>query len=536
MRKHSSVIFLTILVVSACQTAVTPVLETPPVTERIAETPAQTDSPVQSTATLSDTPTPIPTSTATLIPSPAISPTPIPLEDLFTTISIPVGGRACGSLTFKADATAQQIALANRNSLKTNFYSYDVRIADLPPEVSIEGLGTSESDSQCISTTPAIPPGNYTLPVVLTLYQEESNIPNSQTHKFLVEETFLIHLRVLPPVSSTTGLISFVSNQAGNSDYGLYVTNREGSELTRIAGELYTPAIYAWSPDGAQIAFATREGLFLNDARGQEKVSFSSARPNYISWSPDGQWILAPSYGENGDLFAADGSQSVKLPRRPSDGAWSPDSTRIAYIANPDDQPDLFIIDVASMQVSQLTDDDTNERNPAWSPDGKWIVYNSYTGSDESLNVISTEGNELAVLSDSILQDARAKWSPNSTKLIFPQGSSGKYQLMMVDRDGSNPVSITGEPRSAGLSNYAWSPDGQKIAYLDGCDVSLIDLNQMQPVVLQEDACYFSFSPDGQQLLSIESHQVMLVNADGAVTTILVPEGLGWQSDPLWQP
>jgi len=283
MRKLSLVIFLAIFVLAACQTAATPEFETPPDPGIIGQTPAQTDSLVQPTATLFNTPTPIPTSTATLIPSPAISPTPIPPEQLFTTLSVPVGGRSCGSFTFKIDSVAQQIAYANRSLLKTNFYSYDVLINDLPPEVSINGFDAEESDSQCVSTMPAIQPGDYAFPILFTLYQEESNIPNPQSHTLLAEETYLIHLRVLPPVNSTTGLISFVSNQEGKYDYGLYVTNRMGTELTRIAGELYTPARYAWSPDGTHIAFGKHDGLFLSDARGQEVVLLSSALPNSVN-------------------------------------------------------------------------------------------------------------------------------------------------------------------------------------------------------------------------------------------------------------
>ena len=539
MNKISFVKFLMAFVLSSCQTAITPDLETPSTPRTAVLTPGKLDSPEQPTATPPNTPTPIPTFTATFIPSPVISPTPIPLEKLFTTISVPIGGRSCGSFTFKIDSVAQQIAFANRSLLKTNFYSYEVLINDLPLEVSVDGFGTKDSNSQCVSTTPAIQPGNYTFPILFTLYQEKSNIPNPQSHTLLAEESYLIHLRVLPPVSTTTGLISFVSNQEGKSDYGLFVTNRMGTELTRIAGELYTPPIYAWSPDGTQIAFGKHEGLFLSDPRGQEIVSLSSALPNYISWSPDGQWILAPSYGENGDLFAADGSESLKLPQTPMDSVWSPDGARIAYVAYPDDQQDLFVFRIDNMQFSQITDDDSFEKSLAWSPDGKWIAYNSYNGSFESLFVISAEGSEPALLSNSVSPNSQAKWSPDSTKLAFHQYSSGNDQLMVVDRVGSNPVSISGGARIAGLSNYVWLPDGNKLAYIDGCDVTLVDLNQMQPVVLHEvhnGGCNFSFSPDGQQFLSIESHQVVIVNTDGSGTTILLPEGLGWQSAPLWQP
>jgi len=187
------------------------------------------------------------------------------------------------------------------------------------------------------------------------------------------------------------------------------------------------------------------------------------------------------------------------------------------------------------MQLTQLTDDSAYERNPAWSPDGKWIAYGSYADSDRSLNIIGLDNNDLSVLSHSVLQDVRVQWSPDSMKLIFTEGDSGKYQFTIMDRDGSNPVYIDGEPHS----DYSWLPDGQKLVYLDSCNVNLIELSQMQPVILHEvhnGGCYFSLSPDGQRFLSIESNQVVIVNMDGSETTILIPEGLGLQTAPLWQP
>ena len=89
-------------------------------------------------------------------------------------------------------------------------------------------------------------------------------------------------------------------------------------------------------------------------------------------------------------------------------------------------QTHLFRVDVASREVRQLTDGQSSERMPGFSPDGAWIAFvSNRTGHAET---------------------------------------NGRDDLWMIRPDGTDAVRLTrGDVR---VTAYAFSPDGQKVAYV----------------------------------------------------------------------
>jgi Tol biopolymer transport system component len=68
---------------------------------------------------------------------------------------------------------------------------------------------------------------------------------------------------------------------------GVYVVNRDGSSLRRIATGI-TPA---WSPDGTRIAYATRIDDWLYVVRGDGRRLRKLSRGANPAWSPDGRQL-----------------------------------------------------------------------------------------------------------------------------------------------------------------------------------------------------------------------------------------------------
>ena len=93
----------------------------------------------------------------------------------------------------------------------------------------------------------------------------------------------------------------------------------------------------AWSPDGARIAFISRDeqnvcstGLWTMDATGGglRRVADAGRDPD---WSPDGSQLAYTTTAGSLVVATADGGNARVLATRASEPAWSPDGTRLSF-------------------------------------------------------------------------------------------------------------------------------------------------------------------------------------------------------------
>jgi dipeptidyl aminopeptidase/acylaminoacyl peptidase len=212
------------------------------------------------------------------------------------------------------------------------------------------------------------------------------------------------------------------------------------------------------SPDGKTIAFARSWVDKIND-RWESAI-----------------WVMN-----------ADGSHARFLVKG-GNPLWSPDGTRLAYVATADEPkgPQIFVrwmdAEGATTQVTRLTE---APRSVRWSPDGKWIGYAGFVAkkSDWQIKLPAPPPN--------------AKWTPpprfvDRLHYRVDRGGftePGSLHLFVVPSDGGSPRQITSGEWSAGVAydgirfsvNWDWMPDGKTIL-LDGLaegngDLQLQDAN-----------------------------------------------------------
>src|SRR5436190_13110221 len=74
-------------------------------------------------------------------------------------------------------------------------------------------------------------------------------------------------------------------------------------------------------------------------------------------------------------VMGADGSKNRFLTKG-SDAAWSPDGTRLAYIADGEPKgPQIFVRWISEAASSQITHVEHAPSNVTWSPDGKQLAF-----------------------------------------------------------------------------------------------------------------------------------------------------------------
>ena len=100
-------------------------------------------------------------------------------------------------------------------------------------------------------------------------------------------------------------------------------------------------------------------------------------------WSPDGSTIAFNSDRDGGQLrgFLVDPDGSNLRPI--GIDAWveypsfSPDGTKIAFMGHEGSNYEIYVADIATGAVEQLTDSPGQDGWPSWSPDGSTIAFTS---------------------------------------------------------------------------------------------------------------------------------------------------------------
>jgi hypothetical protein len=181
-----------------------------------------------------------------------------------------------------------------------------------------------------------------------------------------------------------------------------WIMDTDGSNQHAVTDVISAFGEPTWSPDGKKIAAycnnpdnLTVDGFCIIDVATGD-VQFGNEQDFYtvedLSWSPDGTRILFSGEQITGgaDLFVLNlaTGDTTNITNTDGDneyGTWSPDGTTIAFVGNPtdadqDDDPfaNLYSISPTGADRTLLYDPSSlspSHSNPAYSPDGKTIVW-----------------------------------------------------------------------------------------------------------------------------------------------------------------
>jgi dipeptidyl aminopeptidase/acylaminoacyl peptidase len=259
------------------------------------------------------------------------------------------------------------------------------------------------------------------------------------------------------PVWSPDGTrIAFESNPNGQSD--LFVVNADGSgktRLTTIGSTQEANFAPSWSPDGTRIAFIcwrvdveAKLCLIGADGAGRVQLDQPAGVPDGPpAWSPDGTQI-AMSFG--GQIYLVDARATTPVtPIGPltegNSPAWSPDGRRIAYSG----PSGLYLIPASGSgtQPAKLTEGEGIFTRPAWSPDGRRIAFVAEVEDNKELYVVNAGGSGQTRLTDDLTDIADSStigWSPDGERLVYVCGSDlFNSDLCLINADGSGHTVLT---------------------------------------------------------------------------------------------
>jgi TolB protein len=182
----------------------------------------------------------------------------------------------------------------------------------------------------------------------------------------------------------------------------------------------------AWSPDGIKIMFMSSmygdPELFLVDANGGhlKRITYSPGADTSPAWNPKTgrQVVFVSDRGGSPQLYLmeADGSNAEKIPLPDMgyvvDPTWSPNGQLLAFSwRRPNGNFDLYVMDLATRQLVELTRDAARNERPSWAPDGRHIVFESTRTGTRQIWSMLADGTQVRQLT-SQGQNESPNWSP----------------------------------------------------------------------------------------------------------------------------
>jgi WD40 repeat protein len=288
--------------------------------------------------------------------------------------------------------------------------------------------------------------------------------------------------------------------QAGDEVFTL----RGGDEVVTLRGHRDAVASVAWSPDGALLATAGRDGKARIWDTGPSREVLLIQRPSFLDgfgWSPDGKRLAAGSADKTAPVWDARSGRLLFSCRghdsRVSMAAWSPDGRMLATAGGADGTARLWEVTTECVERQVLRNHVGEVSVVTWRPDGKAVVSASRGG---SLNLWNPSDGSLLWTAGSIGHINSAAWSPDGRRVAM--GAPGK--VILWDMATGQQL---GEFRGVaeGSRGLAWSPDGKRLAITGGArTASVWDVatgRQLFALAGHTDrVTAIAWSPDGKRL------------------------------------
>lgn len=161
-----------------------------------------------------------------------------------------------------------------------------------------------------------------------------------------------------------------------------------------------------------------------------------------LAWSPDGKYIAVfARSGKRRDMLIVDTIRS-RVERQVDmhvdqalNPCFLPDGERILFSASRDGIRDIYMLNLRTDQLANLTDDEAFDYAPAVSPDGRQAVYTSIVnGEYTKLFLFSLDRPETKTqLTFGNYDDKQPSWSPDSKRIIYVSNETGIYNIYTYD-------------------------------------------------------------------------------------------------------
>lgn len=353
--------------------------------------------------------------------------------------------------------------------------------------------------------------------------------------------------------------VIFASNRDGDTDG--YAIGATGRRLAALTADSQEERDFVVSRDGRHLAFRrTQHGnsiLYVADAAGRHQTKVVEGVP--AGWSPDGTllafFVFGGASGEaNGIAVVQADGKGVRTLVRPGGAftefeGWSADGRELAFtheVVDPntgDPSSELRTVDLAGAQRLVYAQLGEMWFSASWSPNGRKLAYRRFAHNEAEIAVFDPDSGTTT----NVAGGGAPVWSPDGSKLLYSSRAEGDHgSLTVTDLASGRSAQLV---RTAAIpydrkASYAWSPSGNRVAWLDSAGLFDVGADGIGRKRLRR-ATWIGWppgvgspiwSPDGTAL-AFEEDGLRTIRADGTGLKTLASRGsievLAWVSGSL---
>ncbi|MGY0217733.1 Tol-Pal system beta propeller repeat protein TolB [Endozoicomonadaceae bacterium StTr2] len=234
--------------------------------------------------------------------------------------------------------------------------------------------------------------------------------------------------------------------------------------------------------------------------------------------------------------------------------SWSPDGTKVAYVAYENKRPGIYIQDLRTGKRQLVSKEKGINSSPSWSPDGTKLAYMLSFGDNPNIFVRDLRTNKLSQLTRHFAIDAEPSWFPDGKSILFTSNRGGSAQLYKLNIKTSSDGSVVAEGKPERLTYEGRFnargkvfPDGKSLVMVHkgkgaaDFNIAVLDLDtkrfrKLTSTRLEDSP---SVSPNGRMLIYAtqgrEHGELGIVSVDGSVQ-LKLPSAAGDVREPVWSP
>lgn len=185
-----------------------------------------------------------------------------------------------------------------------------------------------------------------------------------------------------------------------------------------------------------------------------------------------------------------------------------PAHDQIVFTSNRTNNNEIYLLDLTSSIMLNLSERPGGDHDPAWSPDGERVLFTSTRDGVRQIFGIDIFTRQVVLLSGGVGVNRMASFTPDGRKILFQSLRDGQdWDIFVMDADGSNPVNLTLDSEASD-ELPRWSPDGSQIVFISfrnrNNEVYVMNAdgsNQRNVSVNRADDNFPRWSLDGSQIL-----------------------------------